>query len=893
MVRWASVSKMTLTVALVALWFAGCASPGEGQEAANGIIDLDPLPPVAADFVVDDTVGIERSLTRLLVMLDLDASVEVTRTVVAVAAEEGATVVGGAPELGVMLLALPDGAALDAIPKLKDLVAAVPGVAVATEDWTLAVDALPAVDGGKELPPNDAGGASIPWDWEREPAGGNAWLEQMRAPQAWNWNDVIERAGTEVSVGVLDGEIVWTAHEELAGRVTATPFGGDTAAVHATNVAGVIAASATDRAGLNGITPFARLTSVGLGVSYGGLASSGDIILRGFRQLVRHTPVRVINMSLGFNWRRRQKTTLDADAQGATLNYDPPEERPAQQRVVRESGLIAARMARHLGSLAAPVMIVVSAGNDGLDTATVSPAATPEQVAHAERWRRPEARWNSPFCWASIEAQADNVLCIESVKTTAVGVPPVRSVFTGVGGLLSAPGEGVTTTTLCNTPGCSRTSAGYVSPSGTSFTSPMVAGLVAHMMAFAPDAPLATIRQALLDSARPAEAGTAPQIDAGQAMRRLPGAMEALFDVDDGTVDGLDMNRFEDARGDEQVDMSDFRRVRDTILWDNGQREGLIAGDPSTSNKKRDHNRDGVVLDSVPEVWSRFDFNDDGVVSVLDLETLGEAKEWNDPQVPGTELENLAASADLILDLDDFWRKGAKSVRVSADNTGYTRVIRIDDLLPFIYTVKAGTVTLTVTVVEGPEVEARPKVVTVVAGEDKPVKLRRKRTPGVPCPVTQGAGSAEVTCELGDDFYVVDPDSISGCYEAAFCDGPTFKETIGWAAGGQVTARFGITLPAALPVGAQTDYDSASCGDAVLWMRRACAEGLCGTEPNVEPCDRCNGLRMDGPATVIWPSTPGGQTTCSPPDPNEYSRGSVSFSLVSCAANNDALPGCE
>lgn len=83
-------------------------------------------------------------------------------------------------------------------------------------------------------------------------------------------------------------------------------------------------------------------------------------------------------------------------------------------------------------------------------------------------------------------------------------------------------------------------------------------------------------------------------------MRQLPGAWEALLDVDDGTVDGLDMTRFDDDRGDGDIDMSDFRRVRDTILWDAGQRDGLIAGDPSTASKKRDHNRDGVVLDSVP-----------------------------------------------------------------------------------------------------------------------------------------------------------------------------------------------------------------------------------------------------------------------------------------------------
>lgn len=161
-------------------------------------------------------------------------------------------------------------------------------------------------------------------------------------------------------------------------------------------------------------------------------------------------------------------------------------------------------------------MIVTSAGNDGLDPTTVSPAATPEQQAHAANWARPEARWNNPFCWAAIEAQAPNVLCIEAVKTTANGVAPPRAYFSDVGGQLSAPGVAVTTTTLCTTSGCSRSSLGYASPSGTSFSAPMVAGLVAHMLAFAPDADLATLRKAIFESVRSAESGTAPQIDAGR-----------------------------------------------------------------------------------------------------------------------------------------------------------------------------------------------------------------------------------------------------------------------------------------------------------------------------------------------------------------------------------------
>lgn len=284
------------------------------------------------------------------------------------------------------------------------------------------------------------------------------------------------------------------------------------------------------------------------------------------------------------------------------------------------------------------------------------------------------------------------------------------------------------------------------------------------------------------------------------------------------------------------------------------------------------------------------------MVSALDLKQLGATPAWDDPRVPGTALEGLAQSADLLLDLDDFWRKGAKRVRVQADTAPYAFEVAVTDPWPFVYTVGAGVVSLTVTIVEGPAIEARPKTVTVVAGEDIAVKLRRKRTAGPPCPVTQSGSGAAVSCELGDDFYVVDPGSFGGCYEAAYCDGPFFREAVWWEASGQITAQRGVVLPEPLPVGAMSGFGATTCGDAVVYMQRACREGVCadGTSEPYE-CTACDGLRMDGPATVVWPSLSSGNTgpTCDPPDPEEYSRGSISFTPVSCEASGNTLPGCE
>lgn len=243
----------------------------------NGIPDLEPPAAELSDFVRDPEIGLQRSLTRVLVMLAADSNAEVTSAATDAAASLGASVIGGLPEVGVMLFALPAGSAPEAVPALRTALLAVPGVEVASEDWAMQTDAVTEVEAGKALPSNDTNGASIPWLWEREPAGANAWLEQVRAPQAWNWNDAIERAGTLTAVGLLDGGC-WSGHEELAPVVTTTPLPGNVNVVHATNCAGVLAAVASDKAGMTGMTPFARITSIGVGASSGGLALARRLV---------------------------------------------------------------------------------------------------------------------------------------------------------------------------------------------------------------------------------------------------------------------------------------------------------------------------------------------------------------------------------------------------------------------------------------------------------------------------------------------------------------------------------------------------------------------------------------------------------------------------------------
>jgi len=677
------------------------------------IPDLEPPPVTDDELERDEAIGLLRSRSRLLVMLDGEAAPSVAGAALA-AAGEGTTILGGFPELGLMLLKVSDGTDLD---QARQAVSEVDGVTVAEADYVMSPDTLFKLPDPLAGPLLDTDGQAVDWTWGNLPGGSNWWLEHVHMPSAWNWNDAIERAGGDrVAVGVVDTGVM-ADHVRLAGRVER--LDAEPTDAHGTGVAGVISARFDDQLHVNGATPWAAVTAVSMAGEANSIATIGDVVMTWTRQLLRHSDVRVLNLSAGYNWFENQNPTRDAS--GAVLQAPVPvADRTDQQHVVRQQAEIAARHADWLARQDPPVLLVVSAGNDGLDPADISPTIAAGDRPHAEAWTAPDARWNSPYCNAAVERVLENVYCVEA-NQVVTNWSVSRTTFSSVGGTLSAPGERMGLLQDCTGVGCSSGADGYAHGSGTSFSSPLVAGILAHMLAFAPHTSAQALRAAVMGNLRPSTGSGAGGIDAFAAMLALDGAEAALLDVDDGTPQGLDVTVEADARGDGDVDMADFRRVRDALLWDQGLRDHLASG---VGDAKRDHNRDGRLSDADPEVLSRFDFNGDAELNTDDLIALG-GDAWEDDDVPGAVLGALEHSADLQIDATDLLLAGVTEIELTAVGTPYAFRMATGPATP-LFTVVAGTVQITGTVITGSlAVGIKPVTVTVGAGEDAVLELER------------------------------------------------------------------------------------------------------------------------------------------------------------------------
>lgn len=632
-----------------------------GKKATATFPDLDAPSGLAADFTVDSDTGLPTSRTRLLVALEEEATgADVTAVV---AALKSAKLVGAAPELHTVLLAIPESSDHTAIHNARAAVKKLKVVTTAEADVALSPNSLPpsveatlslAAVHDDNLCVQDPG---LDWTWPR-PAEGSNWAQAWaNFPGMWNWNDYIKKVNGAVVVGVLDGGKVDSTHPELTGLVT---YDGDASAVvseHATHVTGIIAASWSDKKYINGATPFATIVNELPATSAQTLTSAGELMLTNFRQLVRHKSARVINMSLGFNW----NANLNGTDHGCLVEVVTPSPNvtTARQNMVNAQGLIAVRMARYLGSLPLPIFIVTSAGNDSIDASEFQ--GTPE---NAEGWYRVQAKWNNPFCNAAALNSLDNVFCVEALQKTSDHTAVNRALFSNVGGTVSAPGAFIASSVPAGT---------YKNESGTSQAAPQVTGLIAHLLAYKADLTAQQVYDAVVGNARAGGADTAPGIDGFAAMLSLPEAVLHLFDVDDGTADGDDLTVASDAHGDGTVDMKDFRRVRDGYLWVSQRRDFLdITG---AGGMKLDLNEDGALSAdaSATELYPRFDVDNDGILSNTDITVMSTllGKEWTDAHVPLTALPALAVSGDLQIDASDVIAAGATSVTVGVAGAPY------------------------------------------------------------------------------------------------------------------------------------------------------------------------------------------------------------------------------
>lgn len=594
-------------------------------------------------------VGVPVSVSGLKVLLRPSATVgEVNALLKDLKAEIAGGMPGGGRG-GLLILRLPTTthAGLDsALTRVR----AQGFVRVAAADVQLSEGAVTGANGG--TPPN--------WTWLTTPGGGNYGLELMRVPQLWNLNTVVRRRGAAgvTELGIYDTG--FGAHDDLVVAVNRSP---GVASNHGLHVAGTAAATFNNGRGIDGVTPFASLV---LEASPPGTSTW----LHALRDLLVARPaLRVVNVSLAYNW-RANNNGLDTDvtpwaqqhasADGAVLDW-------------LLQGAAATR-----GPHALPV-IVVAAGNDS----------------------RPgvqQAKWASPFTAAALLHGNQAIIVVENVDATQA-----RWISSNVNGHVSAPGTNILS--LVNATAapatCTTATNCYDLKTGTSMAAPHVTGLVAYLYSLSPTLPPATptanpVRELLLANTRTATNGASAMVDAFFAaldLDRLEGSdriLRGLLDIDDGSVDGNlrvsaqgATETSEDLDGDGHpgdggIDMADFRRFRDAVLQ--VEAPAGLALDGGATHPKRDLNQDGVVGPLGENVYPRADFNGDGLIDrtatrlmrgalggqvVTDLAVL--QSRFSDPHYQASQLPGLLDSGDIAVLLQQCaGLQGVVSLRLQA-----------------------------------------------------------------------------------------------------------------------------------------------------------------------------------------------------------------------------------
>lgn len=656
--------------------------PGPPNDPANNHVPDIFIPDVSAAEVGRDTrpngTGLLTSRIRILLQFTNAATVAGANTLLQAI---NGTIIGTMQDIKLVVVNMPDSGDFTGLDNALATLHGSPLVALAVQD--VALDLTVAAVPSNFINPV--------WVWNFPPSvnagkDGNWGLEAVRAPHMWNLNTFAIRQGAVRATppprtGVLD-----------AGFNDLAPAGGDgandhpqgdvpglqtwmlsTAVVppliqlgtrarpgakgHGQHVAGTIGAMFNDGVGVDGINPLAETHAPADGHLIGWATSAlppgvagivpmmFSIVNRDLRRMLNNWPdLRVVNISLGYNW------YLNAVCPPVFVDANT---NANAQALVQQHGILE----RQIGAFYPNTLLVTAAGNDSTETGTgvaITDCSNPPDavldVPNAAT-REVHAQWASPFNWAALNTTVSvpppltNIIVVESmdgdVAATSLADPPYRwkytkSDFSNVGGLVSAPGGRILSTVGSNmpdpdNPGMSFNDYGY--KSGTSMAAPHVAGLIGYLLHL--DETLtsqeirslvtgasftkATVLSSTESSLPSGVAGSAPMVDAFAAMMGidlLPGhggkkIQRALVDVDDGTEDGnLRIDPFTGTvnttignpgmrRGDGIVSIRDFRAWRDAYLQVN---LADVAGtgidvflDGAQTHFKKDLNFDGCV----------------------------------------------------------------------------------------------------------------------------------------------------------------------------------------------------------------------------------------------------------------------------------------------------------
>ncbi|MCI0436349.1 MAG: S8 family serine peptidase [Gemmatimonadetes bacterium] len=636
--------------------------PGAAGAPAVAAVTLQEAVSRPEDYSMDhpELGSLPVSFNTVVVSITADATVGQVNTLLR---QIGARIAGGVPGVAgtaaaVLVLRLPtrSHAELNAVLTTLD---ASPVIRAAAPDAILQPLFVPG------------SGASTPADWvwngPTDPDG-NHGLEITRAPQMWNLNGLVRRSGVRTETGILDSG--FASHEDLVYKAASTPLPPLADPLHGMHVAGTVGATFDNVVGVDGMNPFADLV-------VHGFAAVGDLVT-GTAQLIATRPaVRVVNLSLGYNW----------NDMGVTIATNTL----ARILVLSQGRAFYDILAASAASGRALPVIVAATANDGQ-----SAAQTP---------------YYSPFLNAALIHGAAPVIAVEAVDWAAN-----RASFSNLGGHVSAPGVGITSTFPGNA---------YGALAGTSMAAPHVTGLVSYLYSLDPALPPPDmlsnpIRDLLIANARPAGGGAAPMIDAFATaldVDRVRGGdrvLRGLLDVNDGTADGnkrvdedgidnLDDFDFNGQNADGVIDISDFRRWRDWLLQAEDPTDLRLDGAPD--HLKKDLNGDRrVQTPDLENVYPRGDFNGDGMISrsdaapvpgvldnqqVTDLDVLQQL--FSDPDYASTTLPELIDSGDIEVDAErciSFGPKRMLSTMKEIDTQLARRLHTHPDTAPrFIHTI--------------------------------------------------------------------------------------------------------------------------------------------------------------------------------------------------------------
>ncbi|MBI2929471.1 MAG: VCBS repeat-containing protein [Verrucomicrobia bacterium] len=641
----------------------------EGEDTAPAALALPDLAysPDFAGFAEDypGLTGLPVSVNTLIVQVQPAATLKEFNDLLA---RHGASLVGGIParqaaKSAVAMLRVPSRTALELVTILSALETE-PALSLVVPDTLLSPAAI--TDDSKAARPD--------WIWDNPPAGGNWGVEIIRAPQMWNLYDRIRAnnppAGPAIRTAVLEVGF-WWKHEDLHNFEywwpDPTVWLPDN---HGTHVSGIIAADWNNGKGIDGVNPFATLwlestfpppwvIPPGQVPLFHWFVTEHWVfvgsIMKQVEAILADPSIRILNLSLGYPW---DALTDDCSVTKANMEW-----------LAKTQGQMFNNMIQGAGAL-----IVSAAGNDNNTIRNCRSAGT----------LTIEAKLGSPWNYAGLVLGAPNIIVVGAHDQRGKAAR-----FSNVQPDVLAPGVEIFSTI---------NDSGYGYKTGTSMAAPFVSGLAGYLLAIDPGLTPLELYQLLGYNGQTIDAFKSVMgID---TIRKDTRVLEMLLDIDDGTEDGntrLEVppatpggdrafapvedlafkTEHEDAdgdgwTGDGKINMADFRRWRDWLLFGEGN-NGLNG---TAQHLKHDANRDGRV-DQATEIklYPRGDFNGDGVMDRLlpaivggalgmqmlsDLDVLmsaGSLLFWKDEYYEVADLPELIDSVDITVSAENFFKK--------------------------------------------------------------------------------------------------------------------------------------------------------------------------------------------------------------------------------------------